>query len=179
MFRGVVFEMTEENILGQGAQGIVYRGKWHGFDAAFKASELQDKDDTKNDPMAALKMVGEMQNKMKEVYELIDLKKTFIDKINFENETENQENSEKRENKKTETKRNNGIKWCAKISQANLSQCFGNFHPPPLGCSVLNQLKCVDQNKNFRTKMRSIFITIGLISVPESSTVIAEGPIWE
>ena len=102
--------MTEENILGQGAQGTVYRGKWHGFDAAFKASELlQDKDDEKNDPMAALKMVGEMQNKMKEVYELIDLKKTVIDKVKLENEIENQENSEKREKKQTETKRNNGI----------------------------------------------------------------------
>ena len=101
--------MTEENILGRGAQGTVYRGKWHGFDAAFKASELQDKDDAKNDPMAALKMVGEMQDKMKEVYELIDLKKKVKDKINFENEIENQENSEKRENKQIETKRNNGI----------------------------------------------------------------------
>jgi len=102
--------MTEENILGQGAQGTVYRGTWHGFDAAFKASELlQDKDEAKNDPMAALKMVGEMQDKMKEVYELIDLKNTVRDKVKFENENENEEKSEKTDNKQTETKRNNGI----------------------------------------------------------------------
>ena len=99
--------MTEENILGKGAQGTVYRGTWHGYDAAFKASELlQDKDDAKNDPMAALKMVDKMQNKMKEVYELIDLKKTVNDKVKYENDIENYE---KDDNKQTETKRNNGI----------------------------------------------------------------------
>ena len=72
--------MTEANILGEGAQGIVYKGTWHGSPAAFKVSESKDDKDSTN-PMAK---VEEMQNKMKEVYDLIDLQKTIH---NYPNES--------------------------------------------------------------------------------------------
>ena len=93
--------MTEDNILGRGAQGVVYKGEWHGFPAAFKVSESKDDGDTTN-PMAR---VTEMQNKMKEVYDLIDLRKTIHENLQNQSETEPQE----RTDEETKNKRNNGI----------------------------------------------------------------------
>ena len=58
-----------EHKLGEGAQGAVYKGLWHCEYAAFKANEvIEDK--------SAMENVKEMQEQMREVYELIDLQKT-------------------------------------------------------------------------------------------------------
>ena len=60
--------------LGEGGQGTIYLGIWHCERAAFKASEVVEADGEK-DTMSAMKKVTEMQEKMREVYELIDLQK--------------------------------------------------------------------------------------------------------
>ena len=61
--------MDMEHKLGEGAQGAVYKGLWHCEYAAFKANEVvEDK--------SAMENVKEMQEQMREVYELIDLQKT-------------------------------------------------------------------------------------------------------
>ena len=93
--------MTEDNILGRGAQGVVYKGEWHGWPAAFKVSESKDDKDTKN-PMAR---VEEMQNKMKEVYDLVDLRRTIHENLQNQSEIEPEERTEK----ETKNKRNKGI----------------------------------------------------------------------
>ena len=64
--------MVAENLLGEGGEGSVWEGKWHGKPAAFKA--IPFKGDTKD----AQKVMTEMQESLKEIYSLIDMQKAII-----------------------------------------------------------------------------------------------------
>ena len=64
--------MVAEKLLGEGGEGSVYLGKWHGKQAAFKA--IPFKGDTKD----AQKVMTEMQESLKEIYSLIDMQKAII-----------------------------------------------------------------------------------------------------
>ena len=77
IFRGQIFEMTEENLLGKGGEGNVYSGKWHGKPAAFKTFEF---DGDTND---ATVVIGNMQKAIEELYELINLQEE-IDETQIE-----------------------------------------------------------------------------------------------
>ena len=66
-FRGQIFQMTEEFLLGKGGEGNVYSGEWHGEPAAFKAFEFRGET---ND---ATVVMTNMQRAIEELHELINL----------------------------------------------------------------------------------------------------------
>ena len=66
-YRGQVFEMTDEFLLGKGGEGNVYSGKWHGKPAAFKTFAFRG---NTND---ATVVIGNMQKAIEELHELINL----------------------------------------------------------------------------------------------------------
>ena len=95
LFRGQFFTMDMKNKLGEGAQGAVFRGLWHCENAAFKANEVVE-------VKSAMENVKEMQEQMREVYELIDLQKTAKKQAL---EAENQPNEEEQKIKKSKIDR--------------------------------------------------------------------------
>ena len=68
-YYGQIFEMTDENLLGKGGEGNVYCGIWHGEPAAFKTFEFDGNTDD------AAMVIGQMQNAIEELGELIKLQK--------------------------------------------------------------------------------------------------------
>ena len=64
--------MIAENLLGEGGEGSVYLGEWHGEPAAFKAIPF------KGDTNDAQKVMIQMQESLKEIYSLIDMQKAII-----------------------------------------------------------------------------------------------------
>ena len=64
--------MIAANLLGEGGEGSVYLGEWHGEPAAFKAIPF------KGDTNDAQKVMMKMQESLKEIYSLIDMQKAII-----------------------------------------------------------------------------------------------------
>ena len=67
IYRGRIFEMVAEKLLGEGGEGSVYLGEWHGEPAAFKAIEFSG--DTKD----GQKVMSKVQESLKEIYSVIDM----------------------------------------------------------------------------------------------------------
>ena len=65
--------MVAENLLGEGGEGSVYWGIWHGQPAAFKAIPFSG--DTKD----GQKVMSKMQESLKEIYSVIDMQIAIID----------------------------------------------------------------------------------------------------
>ena len=59
--------MDADNLLGEGGEGSVWSGKWHGKRAAFKA--IPFKGDTKD----GQKVMTKVQESLTEIYSLVDM----------------------------------------------------------------------------------------------------------
>ena len=59
--------MGNDNLLGEGGEGSVWSGKWHGKPAAFKA--IHFKGDTKD----GQKVMTKVQQSLTEIYSLVDM----------------------------------------------------------------------------------------------------------
>ena len=64
--------MIAANLLGEGGEGSVHLGEWHGEPAAFKAIPF------KGDTNDAQKVMMKVQESLKEIYSLIDMQKAII-----------------------------------------------------------------------------------------------------
>ena len=77
--------MVRDNLLGEGGEGSVYSGKWHGKLAAFKAIPFQ------GDTRDGQKVIIKVQESLKEIYSLIDMMRAIINEAKQAGKTQRNE----------------------------------------------------------------------------------------